>query len=132
MQIICGPDLEFFEIISRWPGATNENKIFNISEIHQRFEYNQMDGILLADKNYTIRNFVLTPVEHPMSVKDWQYNEAHSNAYVIPEAIDIWKKRFKCLQTVLNNREGKFNFFGQELSRRKNIKYLHIFQTQSN
>lgn len=106
--MICGPDLEFYEIISRWPGATHENKIFNISEIHQRFEYNQMDGggVLLANRNYTVRNFVLTPVENPMNVKEWQYNAAHKLTYLIPKAINIWKKRFKCLQTVLNHKEG--------------------------
>lgn len=98
--------MEFFEVISRWPGATHENKIFNISEMHQRFEYNQNDGVLLANNHYTIRNFVLTPVEHPLDVKEWHYNEAHRLTYIMPSAIETWKRRFQCLQTILNNKEG--------------------------
>lgn len=75
--------------------------------MHQRFEYNQMDGgVMLADKNYTLRSFVLTPVECPRDVKEWRYNEAHKKTYIVPDAVDVWKKRFKCLQTVLNNKEG--------------------------
>lgn len=103
--------MEFFEMISRWPGATNENKIFNISEMHQRFEYNQLDGILLASKWYANRNFILTPVEHPKNVKEWQFNEAHRVTYNIFETVELWKRRFKCLQTVLNNKEGSLTSF---------------------
>lgn len=98
--------MEFHEIISRWPGATHENKIFNISEMHQRFEYNQIEGVLLADQNYTIRPFVMIPVPKPRTSKEWQYNDAHKKTYVIPSTINVWKRRFKCLQTVLNNKEG--------------------------
>lgn len=112
-QIICGPNLEFFEIISRWPGATHENKIFNISEIHQRFEYNKMDGVLLADYHYANRNFVLAPVEVPRNHRDARYNEAHRRTYAISDAVDLWKRRFKCLQTVLNHKEGMIVFIAR-------------------
>lgn len=108
--MLCGPDLQFFEMISRWPGGTHENKIFNISEMHQRFEYQPMEGIvLLADKNYAARNFVMVPVEQPHNAKEWKYNEAHRKTYVIPAAVALWKRRFGCLQTVLNNKEGSGN-----------------------
>lgn len=110
-QIVCGPDLQFFEIISRWPGATQENKIFNISEIHQRFEYHKMDGILLADCNYSNRTFVLTPVEVVRHHKQIKFNEAHSRTYAVKDAVDLWKRRFKCLQTVLNHKEGNAIIF---------------------
>lgn len=93
-------------MISRWPGATHENKIFNISEVYQRFEYNQLTGILLADNNYNTRSFVMTPIDNPQTGSEWRYNEAHSSTYTIPDAIDLWKRRFKCLQNVINNAEG--------------------------
>lgn len=104
--MVCGPDLQFYELISRWPGATQENKIFNISEIHQKFQFNQLDGVLLADNNYPISNFVMTPVEHPRNVQDCMYNDCHKKTYNIDRAVKLWKQRFKCLQTVLNNKEG--------------------------
>lgn len=106
LQIVCGPDFEFYEMISRWPGATHENKIFNISEVYQRFEYNQIGGVLLADHNYNTRSFVMTPIDSPHTANEWRYNEAHSGTYTVPAAIDLWKRRFKCLQTVINNAEG--------------------------
>lgn len=103
---MCGPDLQFYEIISRWPGATHENKIFNISEIHQRFDYNKMDGILLANCNYATNGFVFTPIELVTQQKQMKYNEAHMRTYAIWDAINLWKRRFKCLQTLLNHKEG--------------------------
>lgn len=102
----CGPDLQFYELISRWPGATQENKIFNISEIHQKFQFNQLDGVLLADNNYPMSNFVMTPVERPRNVQDCVYNDCHKKTFNIETAVKLWKHRFKCLQTVLNNKEG--------------------------
>ena len=65
-----------------------------------------MEGVLLADKNYKVRSFVLTPVEQPLEVNEWQFNEAHANTYCLPDAIKLWKKRFKCLQNTLHNKDG--------------------------
>ncbi|KAJ6648288.1 putative protein arginine N-methyltransferase 6.1 [Pseudolycoriella hygida] len=103
--MVCGPDLSFYELISRWPGATQENKIFNISEIHQKFQFNQLEGVLLADNNYPMSNFVMTPVEQPRNVEDCMYNDCHKNTYNIDKVVKLWKQRFKCLQGVLNNKE---------------------------
>lgn len=115
--MVCGPDLRFFEMISRWPGGTHENKIFNISKMYQRFEYQQLQQppavtdencavVLLADRNYSSRPFVMVPVEQPRNAAELKYNEAHAKTYVVPEAVALWKRRFVCLQTVLNNKEG--------------------------
>lgn len=108
---VCGPNNEFFELISRWPGATHENKIFNISNINQRFEYQQLEGVLLADRNYAIRNYVLTPKLTPHTVKDWSFNISHKKCYCIHKSFEIWKKRFKCLQHVMNNKEGESEIY---------------------
>lgn len=105
-QLICGPDLEFFEVISRWPGASNANKIFNISEMYQRFEYNKMEGVLLASNQYACSNFVLTPIAVPHSSQEIRFNEAHERCYLLPKAVELWKTRFKCLQKVLHHKEG--------------------------
>lgn len=104
--MVCGPDLQFYELISRWPGATHANKIFNISEINQKFQFNQLDGVLLADNNYPLSNFVMTPIEQPRNVQDCIYNDCHSKTYNVEKVVTLWKQQFKCLQTVLNNKEG--------------------------
>lgn len=107
-QIITGPNLEFYDIISRWPGSTNENKIFSISEARQRFEYHQLEGVLLAPINYAPNSFVMTPIPNlnlRSSVAEWKYNDSHRKTYSGQTAIDLWKRRFKCLQIILNNKE---------------------------
>lgn len=105
-QIITGTNLEFYDIISRWPGSTNENKIFSISEARQRFEYHQLEGVLLAPVNYAPNSFVMTPILNLRSnVAEWKYNDAHRKTYSGQISIDLWKRRFKCLQIILNNKE---------------------------
>lgn len=106
-----GPDLQFYEIISRWPGASHENKIFNLSEMFQRFEFTtKMDGILLANERYSCTNYVMTPLdrwnesEHETYLK---YNLAHRKTYNFFDAIKLLKGRFRCLQNVLAFQDGK-------------------------
>lgn len=106
-----GPDLEFFEIITRWPGASHENKIFNLSEMFQRFEFSgKMDGILLANERYSCTNYVMTPVEVP-KLNEIRYNAAHKKTYNFLDAIRLLKSRFKCLQNVLAFQDGKTMLF---------------------
>lgn len=109
-----GPNLEFYEIISRWPGASHENKIFNLSEMYQRFEFTtKMDGVLLANERYSCTNFVMTPIEvcgesnHDNLDKYQRYNEAHKKTYTFCDAVEVLKGRFRCLQNVLAVHDGK-------------------------
>lgn len=103
-----GPNLEFFEIITRWPGASHENKIFNLSEMFQRFEFSgKMDGVLLANERYSCTNYVMTPVEAPKNLNENRYNAAHKKTYNFLDAIRLLKSRFKCLQNVLAFQDGK-------------------------
>lgn len=106
-----GPDLQFFEIISRWPGASHENKIFHLSEMFQRFEFTtKMDGFLLANERYSCTTCVMTPIESPMDLdneKYMRYNMAHRKTYNFPDAIKLLKCRFRCLQNVLAFQDGK-------------------------
>lgn len=65
-----------------------------------------MEGILLANCNYANSGFVYTPVEVVTNQPQLRYNEAHSRTYVVWDAINLWKRRFKCLQTLFNHKEG--------------------------
>lgn len=107
--MICGPDNEFLELISRWPGGTHESKIFNISEFYQKLEYQHIEGVLLADNNYMSSRFLMTPVTSPSCSSEVEFNKAHQATYNTPPAIELWKRRFKCLQCILHNKEGIFN-----------------------
>lgn len=130
---ISGPNLEFYEIISRWPGASHENKIFNLTEVFQRFEYtNKMEGVLLANERYVCTNFVLTPIEDAVEINDIRYNEAHRATYNFPKTIQLLKQRFKCLQTVLCHSEGKIFISESQLNLCKAYFYISFFFNSRN
>ena len=50
VQAICDPDLRFTNIVNRWPGPTNDSRVFNESEVRARFHSGEYRGILLGDK----------------------------------------------------------------------------------
>lgn len=60
----------------------------------------------MANCNYATNGFVFTPIELVTQQKQMKYNEAHMRTYAIWDAINLWKRRFKCLQTLLNHKEG--------------------------
>lgn len=107
---LCGPKKEFFEIITRWPGSSNENNIFNLSEFNQKLESNRYgETYVLANEHYSCSGFVLTPIvnENAMCPSAIQYNESHKLTYIFPQTIELFKRRFQCLTTVLRCKDGK-------------------------
>lgn len=109
---ICGPNGEFYEIATRWPGASNENNIFNLSEFNQKLEANRFgECFVLANECYACTCYVLTPIElkceQLMSQTQRRYNEAHRQTYVFKKAIDRLKRRFQCLKSVLRCKDGE-------------------------
>lgn len=106
---ICGPRMEFYEVTSRWPGASNENNIFHLSEFNQLLETNS-ESIALANNRYTCSDYVMTPVENANTLLARRYNEAHAATFNFPQAVALLKRRFQCLQTVLKFKEGKRRF----------------------
>lgn len=103
---ICGPELEFYEVTSRWPGASNENNIFHLSEFNQLLETNGGTSVALANNRYACTDYVMTPVENANTVSSLRYNEAHVATYNFPQAVALLKRRFQCLRTVLKFKDG--------------------------
>lgn len=107
---ICGPNKEFFEITTRWPGSSNENNIFNFSEFNQKLEANRFgDNFVLASEQYSCLGYILTPVtnEHEMTSSVLQYNQSHKMTYIFPQAIELFKRRFQCLRGMLRCKDGE-------------------------
>lgn len=103
---ICGFNMEFYEVTSRWPGASNENNIFHLSEFNQLLETNGT-SIALANNRYSGIDFVMTPVENVNKTPDSRYNEAHAATYNFPQAMALLMRRFQCLRTVLKFKDGE-------------------------
>lgn len=87
--------------MSRWPGGTHENKIFNVCEVNQRFLSGEVNGVLLGNYAYNPTSVIMTCVKQPQHTGEYYYNEALSKTYVAGECMIEWKKRFRCLQTFL-------------------------------
>ncbi|CAH1977474.1 unnamed protein product [Acanthoscelides obtectus] len=46
-EIVAGPDLKIFDIITRWPGSTHDSTIFNASHLRTRIEERQFQNAAL-------------------------------------------------------------------------------------
>lgn len=49
VQAVVGPDLQFFNLVARWPGSTQDSFIYNSSSLKQRIDSGELQGILLGD-----------------------------------------------------------------------------------
>jgi nuclease HARBI1 len=52
VQLTCGPDMQIYNVVARWPGSTHDNRILENSSLHHRLSTNQLRGIILADGGY--------------------------------------------------------------------------------
>ena len=64
VQGIAYADLKFINIVNRWPGSTHDSRIFDNSRICFQFEQNDIDGLLLGDKGYPCRPFLMTALNN--------------------------------------------------------------------
>lgn len=99
VQAIVGPNLEFFDMVVRWPGSSHDSFIYNCSSAKQRLETGALEGILLGDSGYAVSNVLLTPFLSPNSPSEEQYNKSQiKTRNTVERAFGVWKRRFPCLQ----------------------------------
>lgn len=60
---------------------------------------------MLANSSYPQLKNILTPISAPKTASEKKYNTALNSTYNVPQAVELWKKRFKCLTTILANKE---------------------------
>ncbi|CAH2096928.1 unnamed protein product [Euphydryas editha] len=99
VQVVTGPNLEFYDVVARWPGSTHDSFIYNSSSVKQRLNTGTIQGLLLGDSGYAISNVLLTPFLSPNSNGHEQYNKSHiKTRNTVERAFGVWKRRFPCLQ----------------------------------
>ncbi|XP_045124755.1 putative nuclease HARBI1 [Portunus trituberculatus] len=102
VQAVCGPQLQFFNIVAKWPGSAHDSNIFNRSRLCAEMEEGIHRGILLSDAGYACRNFLFTPLRNPQSVEERRYNTAQvKTRNCIERAFGVLKRRFACLGKTL-------------------------------
>ena len=63
VQSVASADLQFQDVVARWPGSTHDSYIFNNSRIKQRFENGEFGvSVLLGDGGYKLQKYLMTPL----------------------------------------------------------------------
>lgn len=97
-QIVCGPDLQIYDIVADRPGSVHDNRIFQASVLKRKMEQGIIDGILLGDSGYGCQRYLLTPVAQPENNSEENYNKAHIRTRnTVERTIGVWKRIFPCL-----------------------------------
>lgn len=114
VQTICDANLKIQDIVARRPGSSHDSTIFNNSEIRRKLEIGEMrDCVLVADRGYAQRNYVMTLVGSPNTVIDpasgiyeeavAKYNESLIRTRnTVERSYGVWKRRFPILATGIN------------------------------
>lgn len=104
VQLVCGPRMEIYDIVARWPGSVHDSRIFINSRCYMRFEDGDITGLLIGDSGYGQSSYLYTPVHIPQTQPEIRYNRAHiTTRNVIERLIGVWKRRFACLNRKLQN-----------------------------
>lgn len=91
-------------LVVNWPGSAHDSRIFRESGLCAALERGEYRGVLLGDKGYRCTSYLFTPLRHPETARERQYNSAHTRTRnLIERTFGILKRRFavldKCLRT---------------------------------
>lgn len=99
--MICDADLCFIDCIVKWPGSVHDARILRESYLYEAFEsdHKPVNGILLGDSGYMLRDWLFTPFLHPNTPQQQAYNNHHKAARCLVErSIGVLKRRWHCLR----------------------------------
>ncbi|XP_025091606.1 putative nuclease HARBI1 [Pomacea canaliculata] len=67
VQFICNADMLFIDVVAKWPGSVHDARILRQSRFFSAFEASPrpVDGTMLADSAYMMREWLMTPYENP-------------------------------------------------------------------
>ncbi|KAJ3653046.1 hypothetical protein Zmor_018964 [Zophobas morio] len=99
VQAMCNANMEFTNVVARWPGSTHDMTIFNNSILRANFENGDYPNcIILGDGGYGVRHYFFTPLLNPHTQEEQLYNEAHIRTRnVIERTFGVCKRRFPVL-----------------------------------
>ncbi|XP_036335023.1 putative nuclease HARBI1 [Rhagoletis pomonella] len=101
-MIVCDNALRIRYINARYPGATHDATVFNMSSLKPQLEDDYRRGernLLLGDAGYALQPYMLTPFRNTDdgSVQGI-FHKRHAKARNIVECtIGVFKNRFRCL-----------------------------------
>ncbi|KAJ1177795.1 hypothetical protein NDU88_003047 [Pleurodeles waltl] len=73
-------------IVSKYPGSVSDSFIFRHSTINQHFHDGRYgNGLLVADQEYGIQPWIMTPFANPSTASERAHNEAHRRTRTMVE-----------------------------------------------
>lgn len=57
----------FTNVVANWPGSAHDSFIMRNSNIWHGYENGQLEGIILGDKGYALRPWLMKPFHRPAS-----------------------------------------------------------------
>lgn len=98
-QAICDANLVIRDVVCRWPGSAHDSTIFNNSSIKAKFERGDFDDyLLLGDRGYPIKPYLITPLRNPQTAAEQLFNESQVRTRnTIERCFGVLKRRFPIL-----------------------------------
>lgn len=102
VQAIVSADYRILDIVSRWPGRTHDQAIFDMSRIKRRFERGDFGHfVLVADNGYRNTSYMITPFSERKLVS--RAHELMNESQIrtrnpVEKAFGVWKIRFPVLR----------------------------------
>ncbi|XP_043938543.1 putative nuclease HARBI1 [Protopterus annectens] len=98
-QLVCDAKGRILSVESHFPGSLQSSAVFQQSDVNKLFHDGVLkDGWLLGSSVYSLRKWLLTPLQILETPADYQYNMAHTATYSIMEQVlTSLRSRFRCL-----------------------------------
>ncbi|XP_060846269.1 putative nuclease HARBI1 [Rhopalosiphum padi] len=99
LQALVNANLEFLDVVARWPGSAHDSNIFANSRLRARMELHEFkDCVILGDAGYAFSHYLLTPIANPTTRAERLYNESQIRTRnVVERTFGVWKRRFPVL-----------------------------------
>jgi hypothetical protein len=96
--------MNIINCVAKWPGSVHDARILRESPLFDAFESvrKPVNGIVLGDSGYMLRDWLMTPIINPRGPKEEAYNTALCGTRcTVERCIGILKRRWHCLHAEL-------------------------------
>ena len=97
-QVVCNEKLKIMNIVTGYPGATHDARVWGNCSLNWDLEDNNVEGMLLGDSAYTLRRFLMIPVSQKRRTSDMAEVSAQylrSKIKLTEEKIDYYENKKK-------------------------------------
>uniref|UniRef100_A0A3P8TCB9 Putative nuclease HARBI1 n=1 Tax=Amphiprion percula TaxID=161767 RepID=A0A3P8TCB9_AMPPE len=98
VQITCDAAHIISNVEAKWPGSVHDWRIYHESNLSNRLQCGEFDGLLLGDRGYPCQPRLMTSYPDPEPGPQQNFNQAHCKTRARVEmTIGLLKACFQCL-----------------------------------